>query len=240
MYKLILLILTANTATTAKPKYYYDRRIHNFGNIGLGGQLHSLLAPYATKLIDDKCYNSVNIRQAILSNYNQDFYNKYERVPKLIDLCCGTGSSTATNQLGIDTSEAMISAATLSAAPISKSNTKFIKGNAENYGQPQEFDTATLMFAFHEMPNYAHHKIIKNAKKITKHETIIVDISPNYSPSKLMLSGEPYLLNYKATIQELLQKHQFTYLEYIPNHVGLWVYSHKNNQNHLINNLYHK
>jgi ubiquinone/menaquinone biosynthesis C-methylase UbiE len=220
MYNLILLILTS-----AKPKYYYDRRIHNFGNIGLGGKIHSLLAPYATKLIDDKCYNSVNIRQAILSNYNQDFYNKYERVPKLIDLCCGTGSSTATNQLGIDTSEAMISAATLRQAR-KISNSRFIKGNAENYGQPQEFDTATLMFAFHEMPNYAHHKIIKNAKKITKHDILIVDISPNYSPSKLMLMGEPYLLNYKATIQDLLQKHQFNYLEYIPNHVGLWVYSH--------------
>ena len=235
MYNLILLILTS-----AKPKYYYDRRIHNFGNIGLGGQIHSLLAPYATKLIDDKCYNSVNIRQAILSNYNQDFYNKHERIPKLIDLCCGTGTSTATNQLGIDSSLPMLRAAK---AKAQLSNTQFIKGNAENYGQPQEFDTATLMFAFHEMPNYAHHKIIKNAKKITKHETIIVDISPNYSPSKLMLSGEPYLLNYKATIQELLQKHQFTYLEYIPNHVGLWVYSHKNNQNnqnHLIKHLSHK
>jgi len=220
MYNLILLILTS-----AKSKYYYDRRIHNFGNIGLGGQIHSLLAPYATKLIDDKCYNSVNIRQAILSNYNQDFYNKYERLPKLIDLCCGTGTSTATNQLGIDTSLPMLSAAKVK-AKAQLSNTQFIKGNAENYGQPQEFDTATLMFAFHEMPNYAHHKIIKNAKKITKHDILIVDISPNYSPSKLMLIGEPYLLNYKATIQDLLQKHQFTYLEYIPNHVGLWVYSH--------------
>ncbi len=228
MYKLLLLLLTTKiNLTTAKSKYYYDRRIHNFGNIGLGGKIHSLLAPYATKLIDDKCYNSVNIRQAILSNYNQDFYNKYERVPKLIDLCCGTGSSTATNQLGIDSSEEMISAATLrQARKIIHSNSRFIKGNAENYGQPQEFDTATLMFAFHEMPNYAHHKIIKNAKKITKHDILIVDISPNYSPSKLMLMGEPYLLNYKATIQDLLQKHQFNYLEYIPNHVGLWVYSH--------------
>ena len=221
MYNLILLIITS-----AKPKYYYDRRIHNFGNIGLGGKIHSLLAPYATKLIDDKCYNSVNIRQSILSSYNQDFYNKHERVPKLIDLCCGTGSSTATNQLGIDTSDEMLSAATLSAATLSAATTQFIKGNAENYGQPQEFDTATLMFAFHEMPNYAHHKIIKNAKKITKHDILIVDISPNYSPSKLMLSGEPYLLNYKATIHDLLQKHNFNYLEYIPNHVGLWVYSH--------------
>ena len=230
MYKLILLTLTYSI----KPKYYYDPRIHNMGNVGLGGQLHSLLAPYATKLIDNKCYNSVNIRQAILSNYNKEFYNKYEHVPKLIDLCCGTGTSTMTNQLGIDSSEAMISAAQAQA------QAKFIKANAENYGQPQEFDTATLMFAFHEMPNYAHHKIIKNAKRITKHDIIILDISPNYSPSKLMLYGEPYLLNYKATIQDLLQKHQFTYLEYIPNHVGLWVYSHKNNHIFLINNLYHK
>jgi ubiquinone/menaquinone biosynthesis C-methylase UbiE len=239
MYKLLFLLLTHKiNLTTAKSKYYYDRRIHNFGNIGLGGHIHSLIAPYATKLIDEKCYNSVNIRQTILSSYNQDFYNKHERVPKLIDLCCGTGTSTATNQLGIDTSLTMLNAAKLRAAQLS--TTKFIKGNAENYGQPQEFDTATLMFAFHEMPNYAHHKIIKNAKKITKHDILIVDISPNYSPSKLMLSGEPYLLNYKATIQELLTQHQFTYLEYIPNHVGLWVYSHKNNHNHLINNLYHK
>jgi ubiquinone/menaquinone biosynthesis C-methylase UbiE len=199
------------------------------GNVGLGGQLHSLLAPYATKLIDDKCYNSVNIRQAILSSYNQEFYNKHERVPKLIDLCCGTGTSTATNQLGIDSSEAMISAAQAKA----QAQAQFIKANAENYGQPQEFDTATLMFAFHEMPNYAHHKIIKNAKRITKHDIIILDISPNYIPSKLMLYGEPYLLNYKATIQDLLQKHQFNYLKYIPNHVGLWIYSH--NQDPKIN-----
>ena len=229
MYKVLLLTLTFSHTYSIKPKYYYDPRIHNMGNVGLGGQLHSLLAPYATKLIDNKCYNSVNIRQAILSSYNQEFYNKHERVPKLIDLCCGTGTSTATNQLGIDSSEAMISAAQAKA----QAQAQFIIANAENYGQPQEFDTATLMFAFHEMPNYAHHKIIKNAKRITKHDIIIVDISPNYSPSKLMLYGEPYLLNYKATIQDLLQKHQFNYLKYIPNHVGLWIYSH--NQDPKIN-----
>ena len=230
MYKLILLTLTFSHAQGMKPKYYYDPNIHNFGNIGLGGQLHSILAPYATKLIDDKCYNSVNIRQAILSNYNQEFYNNYERLPKLIDLCCGTGTSTAHNQLGIDTSEAMLSVAQAQAhLKQSKKNNKhtlFLKANAENYGQSKEFDTATLMFAFHEMPNYAHHKIIKNAKRITKHDIIIVDISPNYKPSKIMLSGEPYLLNYKATIAKLLTDHNFTYLEYIPNHVGLWTFSH--------------
>lgn len=238
MFQLIVLFSAINSRLIQipKPKYYYDPRIHNFGNIGLGGQLHSILAPYATKLIDDKCYNSVNIRQAILSNYNQEFYNNYERVPKLIDLCCGTGTSTANNQLGIDTSEAMIKQAILKQSTLKQStlkqskknnkHTMFLKANAENYGQSKEFDTATLMFAFHEMPNYAHHKIIKNAKRITKHDIIIVDISPNYKPSKLMLSGEPYLLNYKATIAKLLSDHNFTYLEYIPNHVGLWTFSH--------------
>jgi len=227
MYKLLLLLLTHKiNVTTAKSKYYYNRRIHNFGNIGLGGHIHSLLAPYATKLIDNKCYNSVNIRQSILSNYNQDFYKNHERLPKLIDLCCGTGSSTYSGQLGIDTSQQMLSVATLRQTNKISSSSQFILGNAENYGTSKEFDTATLMFAFHEMPNYAHHKIIKNAKRITKHDILIVDISPNYSPSKLMLSGEPYLLNYKATIQELLAQQQFVYLEYIPNHVGLWIYSH--------------
>jgi ubiquinone/menaquinone biosynthesis C-methylase UbiE len=202
--------------------------------VGLGGQLHSLLAPYATTMIDTKCYNSVNIRQVILSKYNQDFYKNYEKLPKVIDLCCGTGTSTATNQLGIDTSEHMISKAILNQAKKNQlslkthihTHTQFIKGNAENYGQQDEFDTATIMFAFHEMPNYAHHKIIKNAKKITKHDIIIMDIDPSYSPSKLMLSGEPYLLNYKNTIHKLLTQHQFSYIEYIPKHVGLWIYSH--------------
>ena len=253
MYKLVLLTLTFNTTISIKPtKYYYDSRIHNFGNIGLGGQLHALLAPHATTLIDNKCYNSVNIRQKILSNYNQKFYNNYEKIPKLIDLCCGTGTSTATNQLGIDTSEAMLSEAKLSEAKLSKArknnnikqslktHTQFIKGNAENYGQPQEFDTATLMFAFHEMPNYAHHKIIKNAKRITKHAIIIVDIDPSYRPSKIMLSGEPYLLNYKATIQNILTQHQFSYLEYIPNHVGLWYFSHNQEQQNLTQLFNHK
>jgi len=245
MFKLTLLFLTLKQIHTLKipTKYYYDSRIHNFGNIGLGGRLHSLIAPYATSMIDNKCYNSVNIRQLILSKYNQDFYKKHEKLPKIIDLCCGTGTSTAPNQLGIDTSEAMISAATSSKALTSaakKTHAQFIIGNAENYGHEDEFDTSTIMFAFHEMPNYAHHKIIKNAKKITKHDIIIMDIDPSYSPSKLMLSGEPYLLNYKATIHELLTQHQFTYLEYIPNHVGLWVYSHKNNHICLINNLCRK
>ena len=222
-----LALLLYAIISTPQTKYYFDPRIHNFGNIGFGGHVHSLLAPYATKMIDEKCYHSVNIRQVILSKYNQEFYSVNGRLPKLIDLCCGTGTSTWDTQLGIDTSRQMI---TQAKNKKKNKNTQFIEGNAENYGQEDEFDAATIMFAFHEMPNYAHHKIIKNAKRITTRDVIIVDIDPMYSPSLLMLSGEPYLLNYKATIQSLFAQHQFSYLEYIPNHVGIWTFKHTKNK----------
>jgi len=222
MLLLLLLTIHSSDSKNVPSKYYFDPRIHNFGNIGFGGRIHSIVAPYATKLIDEKCYNSVNIRQVILSNYNQEFYNANERMPKLIDLCCGTGASTWNNQLGIDTSSQMIA----QAKKIQRQCTQFLEGNAEDYGKEDEFDAATIMFAFHEMPNYAHHKIINNAKRITTRDILIVDIDPKYSPSKLMLSGEPYLLNYKKTIHTLLEEHQFSDLEYIPNHVGIWTFRH--------------
>ena len=230
MLLLLLLTIHSSDSKNVPSKYYFDPRIHNFGNIGFGGRIHSIVAPYATKLIDEKCYNSVNIRQVILSNYNQEFYSVNGRLPKLIDLCCGTGASTWDNQLGIDTSSQMITQAKTIHNKNKNKNTQFIEGNAEDYGQDNEFDAATIMFAFHEMPNYAHHKIINNAKRITTRDILIVDIDPRYRPSKLMLSGEPYLLNYKKTIHTLLEEHQFSYLEYIPNHVGMWVFKHTENK----------
>ena len=51
-----------------------------------------------------------------------------------------------------------------------------------------------------------------------------MDISPNYKPSKLMLSGEPYLINYKKNIDALLKLENFKYFELIPKHVSLWHY----------------
>ena len=70
-----LAVIVSGLISTPQTKYYFDPRIHNFGNIGFGGHVHSLLAPYATKMIDEKCYHSVNIRQVILSKYNQEFYS---------------------------------------------------------------------------------------------------------------------------------------------------------------------
>ena len=105
IYFILLKIINIVSVFSKPIKYYYDPRIHNFGNIGLGGKIHSIVAPYATKIIDNTCYNSTDIRQEILTKYNNKFYEKNNKFPLIIDLCCGTGTSTYINQLGIDTSK---------------------------------------------------------------------------------------------------------------------------------------
>lgn len=186
--------------------YYYNPDIHNLGNIGVTGRIHAEIGPLFTKIIDNIRYDGRNIRSEIMLPYK----NK-----KIIDLCCGTGLSTLNNNLGIDTSIEMLSVAR---RYNNKSNFKY--GNAEFFGNNKEFDIATCFFSFHEMPNYAHLNIIQNCKRIAKEEIIIVDISPNYIPSKIMLSGEPYLLNYLDTIDIILK--DFEKIIYIENRICIW------------------
>ena len=80
------------------------------------------------------------------------------------------------------------------------------------------------MFAFHEMPKYAHENIIVNAISIAKKEVILVDIASNYEPKEIMLSGEPYLLDYLKTIDNTLSC--FKKEVYIDKHVSIWRYVH--------------
>lgn len=76
IYFILFKIINIVSVFSSPIKYYYDPRIHNFGNIGLGGKIHSIVAPYATKIIDNTCYNSIDIRQEILTKYNNKFYEK--------------------------------------------------------------------------------------------------------------------------------------------------------------------
>ena len=194
------------TVLSLSVPYYYNPHIHNFGNIGIGGKIHSELGPLFTKLIDNIRYDGRDIRSEIMEPYK----NK-----KVIDLCCGTGLSTLENNLGIDTSNEMLNVAR---RYNNKSNFKY--GNAEFFGNDKDFDIATCFFSFHEMPNYAHLNIIENCKRIAKKEIIIVDISTKYTPSNIMLSGEPYLLNYLESIDNILS--EFNKSIYIENHIDIW------------------
>ena len=193
--------------------YPYDTRIHNLGNIGFGGTIHSSLAPFITKSIDNKRYNSRNIRQEIY-NYLETKYH----CPKILDLCCGVGISTYKH--GIDTSPQFIEK-----AKKLYPNKIFEVANAENYQPNKNFEIVTCMFAFHEMPEYAHNLIIQNSLKIAKKEIIILDISSNYKPTKIMISGEPYLNNYLSSIDNTMSKYNFIKTSYIKNHADLWYFN---------------
>ena len=215
-----------------KAEYYNDPRIHNMGNTGIGGWLHAQFALYATKMIDNIRYDGIDIRKLIVDKYTTYYKNKYNKCPKIIDLCCGIGISTVPNQTGIDTSIQMINKA--KSVRNSKNYhlrcgrklfTKYKIGNAENYGKYKEFDCATIMFSLHEMPESAHKKIIKNCFRISRDNVLFVDISPNYNPSKIMLSGEPYLLDYLANFDKLMKSFGFQYVEIVPNHVRVWFYN---------------
>lgn len=188
--------------------YYYNPKIHTLGNIGLGGKIHALAAPFARRMIDQISYKGVNIREDIMSDYS-DY--------KVLDLCCGIGDSTPNFGTGIDTSREMISVANY----INK-DSNFIVANAETYKPNTQFDIVTCMFAFHEMPLSAQYRVIENAIDIAKQEIIIVDIASNYQPKKIMLDGEPYLLKYLDTIDNTLSC--FDKINYIDNHVAIWKY----------------
>jgi SAM-dependent methyltransferase len=212
--------------------YPFDPRIHNMGNIGTRGAIHAELAPIFTKLIDIKAYSGRNIRQEITNNLLKNENNpRVPRVPRVLDLCCGIGLSTAEGGYGIDTSQQMIYKANRH-HKFSKSSKKFMVNNAEivkiedfekkysiNF---DKFDYVTCMFAFHEMPEYAHRKIIENSLELAKKEILIVDISPEYKSSELMRNGEPYLIDYQKSIEKTMNKYNAERTDYVKGHVSIW------------------
>lgn len=187
--------------------YYYNKDVHNFGNTGLGGLLHASVSPLFTKFIDFKAYNSVNIREKVYEKLNGS----------VLDICCGAGYSTKPNNVGIDTSREM-----LFFGNIYNPNRCFKFGNAETFGEENEYDYITCMFAFHEMPSYAHKLIIQNSKRVAKKGIIIVDIATDYKPKEIMLSGEPYILKYLKTINDTMEKEGFSKDTIVPSHAEMW------------------
>jgi hypothetical protein len=76
------------------------------------------------------------------------------------------------------------------------------------------------MFLFHEVPQESRLNIIEILKSIALEKILIVDISPEYSPSNLMLTGEPYIMDYLKNIQTDLR--HFDEEIIIDKHVHAW------------------
>lgn len=202
--KLILSFLSFSYSLQPIPKYPYDPRIHNFGNVGIGGKIHSNLARPITQLIDNLAYNGENIRNNIISRLNTS------NIKTISDWCCGVGMSTDalsthfknSEIIGVDTSNEMLSIAR------KYSNKTFILCDAEDVSIDKPLDLITIMFAFHEIPQEGRIKILENAKRsLSKNgNLLIVDIDMSYEPSKFMLSGEPYIQEYLKNVQSDISK----------------------------------
>tara|TARA_B100000963_G_scaffold361809_1_gene399866 strand:+ start:4586 stop:5206 length:621 start_codon:yes stop_codon:yes gene_type:complete len=191
----------------SKLPYWYNSQIHNMGNTGNLGNIHAISSPFITKLIDNKAYSGRNVRKEIYETFEGD----------VVDLCCGTGFSTKPGHVGVDTSLEM-----LRFGNVFNPGSDYRFGNAEKFGKENEFDTVSCMFAFHEMPTQGHKNVIRNSIRIAKKEITIVDISTNYKPSDLMLSGEPYIKEYLENIDETMYKYGFKKYTFIKNHIDIW------------------
>lgn len=189
--------------------YKFDKRIHNLGNTGFGGFIHAELAQFSTKLIDRISYDGVDIRKKTLEEYSGK---------RVLDLCCGVGMSTCDGGIGVDSSSEMIR----KARKLHKGSV-FIINDAETYKPSDIVDITTCMYSFHEIPKYGWYKIIENALSFTKEEIVILDISLNYSPSNMMLSGEPYIENYLKDFQEVANEYEFTTEIILEDKVTKWV-----------------
>jgi SAM-dependent methyltransferase len=178
----MILLLLVNALAPWK-----DPRIHNFGNIGAGGFVHSLMAPFATYLIDTVAYKGFDVRQLLFSE-------------DTIDLGCGVGYSTSPYGVGVDASVPM-----LNVAKALHPNKKFERGLAEKYGHPNMCKRVTLSFIMHEQNSLRRKRILKNAERISRDEIVIMDIHPLYKPSWAMKTGEPYIEDYLQNFhQEVL------------------------------------
>lgn len=216
------------------PFEYWSRPdIHSFGNMGLGGAFHAIMAPLATKIIDSKAYDGEDVRKKI----SRELRTLFSQGARVVDLCCGVGMSTRALEgefsdakfvLGVDTSREMLSMARAisgheqgvrrhnealknvlhggsSMSPSVRASYRL--GNAENTQlTDQKVDLVTIMFAFHEVPMSGRARILKEARRLLKRggTLAVVDICPTYQPSPYMLAGEPFVKEYQRNIHRQL------------------------------------
>jgi len=193
-------------------KYHQDPRMHNLGNVGFGGRVHALFAPLATAMITERVYGGFEPREWLHAQLPEG---------QCVDLGCGVGLSTREGDVGVDTSHEMLERARLIGPDKS-----FLWGDAENFtGGP--FAAATLSFVTHEMPRSARLNAMHNALKLAP-SVWVMDIDPTYKPRRVMLTGEPYLLDYlrfmESDVQTIAMVNGATVTEAHPlqKHVRAW------------------
>ena len=94
--------------------------------------------------------------------------------------------------------------------------------------QTDSCNIATVMFGMHEMPGDARRRVLRNALRIARDKVLVVDIWPGFTPSPMMLSGEPFILDYLKNIEGDVDsaaaeyEWEVTRIDVVDEHVRMW------------------
>lgn len=210
----------------------FHKNIHNFGNVGLGGKVHALFARLATTMIDVGAYKGRTMRREVAAEAARVVPSS----SKVLEVGCGVG--TLTNELervfsnvtAVDTSQEM-----LDAAECTRTHARLVCLNGVDAPAVlgRDHDLVIVSMVMHEMPSVAYPEFVGALLEAAPQGNVwIVDIHENYTPSPMMQSGEPYVLDYLSNIDQSLQKiardaqRPLETRSIIEGHVRLWMISH--------------
>lgn len=182
--------------------------IHGLSNVGQRGKTHALFAVCATNLIDLLAYDGRNVRMEI----STELYARSSAGCSVVDIGCSVGVFTAClwragfrNLSAVDSSPQMLQCAKLALPP----SVSLFLGNAAI--EIPQADIIVCGFVMHELPSVARTAILDNAyTSLCNNGTLlVVDIDPSYSPTRAMLSGEPFLLDYQRNFEIEVKRSKF-------------------------------
>jgi SAM-dependent methyltransferase len=191
-------------------KYWADPRIHGWGNVGSSGAVHAFLAPTFTAGLDAFAYGGLDTRNAAWDVV--DAARAIVGAPPVancVDLGTGTGATARSlrkryqaSVVGVDTSPEMLRAArdlTNTGSLDFCNDVTYKRHNAEATGLAgNRADVVSVFFLLHEAPAAARRQILREGFRLLAPggTLALCDIHPEYNPSPIMLSGEPYLNGY--------------------------------------------
>ena len=206
----------------------FHPQIHNMGNIGWGGKIHASAARFATRLIDKKAYDGINMREMLAQKMSQTFFDDLN----VLEIGCGAGTLTEhlskhfKNLVALDTSQEMIEEARI--------HLPDVDFRCDNGANAHTFDVDVVIASMlvHELPKNAHLDLMGAMQRsiLKKNgEVWIVDIHPVYKPSFMMKMGEPFVLSYlkefETTVEDFCSENDMDCerADIITEHVRLWV-----------------